>query len=179
MKTMILRSAMPLFVVVSAAASQAAAQTTPTIERCAQIVAQAERLACYDAIARNPAAPATQTQPSAESPAPAQPSAEKSRSEPLETTRSEPAETRSERRARQREERQRGVRELSIVAVSENFTGFLVFTADSGEVFVETSANAARYPDPPFQAVLEPASFGSYFLVPETQTNRIRVSLQR
>jgi len=71
------------------------------------------------------------------------------------------------------------VRQVSIVAVSENFTGFSVFTADSGEVFVETSASTARYPDPPFEAVLEPASFGSYFLVPATETNRIRVSLQR
>jgi len=168
MKTMNLQSAIALLAFFTAAANPADGQTKPTLERCAQIEAQAERLACYDAIARDSQ---TQSQPHEARSAPPRASAE--------APRSEPAETRSERRARERRERDQDVRRVSIVAVSENFTGFTVFTADSGEVFVETSANAARYPDPPFQAVLEPASFGSFFLVPEAHTNRIRVSLQR
>ena len=157
-----------LLALAAAAAYPALSQTIPGIERCASIEAEAQRLACYDGFARDSA---TDTRPSVDTEA-----APQQRSE---TPQAESSETRSERRARRREEQNSEVRRVSIVAVSENFTGFSVFTAASGEVFVETSATAARYPDAPFEAVLEPASFGSFFLVPENETNRIRVSLQR
>jgi hypothetical protein len=147
------------------------AQTTQDLERCASIEVEEQRLACYDAAVREPSAESTRDGAEAVPPV-----SVPSRSDsPI----AEPDDARSEQRAGRRDRRGREDRPVSVVSVAENFTGYLVFTLDSGEVLVETSTSRARYPDPPFEAVLEPASFGSYFLTPENQTSRIRVSLQR
>jgi hypothetical protein len=159
------------------------AQPTQDLERCASIEVEEQRLACYDAAVREPSAPPMPDADDAE----AMPTAsEPGRSglpvaEPRgsDSPIAEPDDARSEQRAGRRDRRGREDRPVTVVSVAENFTGYLVFTLDSGEVLVETSTSRARYPDPPFEAVLEPASFGSYFLTPENETSRIRVSVQR
>jgi hypothetical protein len=65
---------------------------------------------------------------------------------------------------------------VTIVAVRENLSGLAIFTTADGDVLVQVSARRARYGTPPFSAELVPASMGSYFLTPENERNRIRVS---
>ncbi len=160
------------------------AQTTQDLERCASIEIEEQRLACYDAAVRERSAPPAPSTPDGAEAMPATSEPRRSDSPVAEPGRSdspiaEPEDARSERRAGRRDRRAREDRPVRVVSVAENFTGYLVFTLDSGEVLVETSTSRARYPDPPFEAVLEPASFGSYFLTPENETSRIRVSVQR
>ncbi len=181
----------------------AAAQTSDALEQCASIASETQRLACYDDLLRPaapestpepPAPPAETTRPSAaESSAVAEPAAdappppaaatrapaprEANAERPAEVAEPEP---RRERRFRLRRNREanRDEEDVVVVEVRTSISDLRIFTIEDGRVFTQTSTDTVRHDDPPFDARLEPASFGSYFLIPEGSARGVRVSLQ-
>ena len=160
-----------LGIVLAAPASQeATAQSAQGLARCAAIENADDRLACYDAALGEPPSESPPNAVQSESV-----TREEAATTPATEADTEPQQSRSERR---RAERERNTRRVTIVSAEENFTGFTVFTAADGEIFRETSVSRTRYPELPFEATVEPGSFGSHFLLPDGESLRIRVSVE-
>lgn len=168
----------------------AAAQPEERMAECAAIDNDERRLACFDELLR-PAAPAAAQPAAASGPAPdAEPPAAPGPANPANpagratetaaaTGTANAAETAA---AAEPQGRRRGNDDaeppltLTIVAVHETIIG-RSFTADNGDIYLQTSPGRPLNSDPPFTATLEPASFGSFFLLPEGGS-RVRVSLR-
>ena len=182
-----------LLVFVCSVSGPAAAQSSRDLTDCAAIETEAERLACYDAVLRPAASQAADETPAVrqtEPPGAAQPpgavtAPRQDRSDSAASADSEASTGRAvsaaggdaDDRARPSRRRTERVSEaVRIVAVRENLSGMSVFTTETGAVYEQTSGRTVRVTDPPFPALLEPASFGSFFLIPEDESQRIRVS---
>jgi hypothetical protein len=157
-----------LIVLALAQPDTAAAQADTELEECAAINGASQRLACYDNLLRVPeTAIADDDEPTD--------SAEVSLR--AATPAAEP-ESRSERQSRRRRNPERTAQNVVVVAVRTNISNLSVFTTEDGRVYAQTSADSIRYAEPPFGARLEPASFGSFFLIPDGSSRRVRVSLR-
>lgn len=134
------------------------------LDQCARLQADAERLACYDGLTgdSNVAAPNP-----AVSDRPAEPDiVESDREQPAVVVREnadiEPAPAPQ-------------VTTVEVVSVRENLSGFAIFATRSNGTWVQTSAQAGRFPEPPFAARIEPGRFGSHFLRPVDGGTAVRV----
>lgn len=157
----------------------ATAQERRQLDECAAIEAEAERLACYDSLLRQAPAPETPIADAPQAPAraaaPAGAAATASQPPTADTAAASPDDAAGpQRESRRRSER--SAESIVVVSVRENISGMIVFTSEDGVIYEQTSAGPVRLSDPPFNANLEPASFGSFFLIPENEQNRIRVS---
>ena len=151
-------------------ASPTHAQSAEDLAQCASIERDRQRLACYDALV--PVSTANSAQSSAPS---ANPAPEVAGAATVSVSDSSSSSNRDERRRRQRD---RDAVEVVIVDVYVNFTGRAAFTTKDGDVYVQTSTESVRHGEPPFPATLEPGTFGSFFLSPNDENARIRVSLR-
>jgi hypothetical protein len=181
----------------------AAAQANAALEQCAAIDSESQRLACYDYLVRansqsNEAEPDTSVEAQRSNipratvavDAPETETANNySRAEP----RTDAAEVTGRTAAPATEPEQsrgglfsrRGNRDSAstqesvvIVDVRTSISDLRIFTTEDGRVFAQTSTNTVSHDDPPFDARIEPASFGSFFLIPEGGRQRVRVSLR-
>ena len=64
------------------------------------------------------------------------------------------------------------------MAVRTSLSDMRVFTTQDGRIYEQTSTDSTRVPDPPFDAQVERASFGSFFLTPAGANRPVRVSLR-
>lgn len=151
----------------------AVAQANAALEQCAAIDSESQRLACYDRLLRVPS-PSDTAEPESSTDERAVNTARNAA-----VPAAEP-ETRSERRSRRRRNRdaEPGGETVVIVKVRTSISDLSVFTTEDGRIYAQTSTDSIRPGEPPFNARLEPASFGSFFLSPEGSSRRVRVSLR-
>ena len=80
---------------------------------------------------------------------------------------------------RQRDrESEDSVESVTVVEVRTNLSDLKTFITDDSRVYTQTSVDNVSHGQPPFNARIEQASMGSFFLIPEGSRRRVRVSLQ-
>jgi hypothetical protein len=177
------------------AGNTALAQPADALSDCAGIADQDARLACYDALVRSdppaherdtaPAVPAAARpagaietpRPVASAPVAAEPAEAEAEAE---ITAAPSAENRRERRLSLRRSRASTPREESvqIIEVRTGISDLRVFTTADGRVYEQISTDSTRIPETPFDAQIERATFGSFFLTPAGANRPVRVSLR-
>jgi hypothetical protein len=155
----------------SAAWAQSGFRPVPTLEECAALQSDTERLACFDRVLRSgrTASPAPEPQ-GEESPA-ARPPAEAA--EPV----AAPAPRAAPSPARQPAPTvDDGERPVVVVAMRMRSPNQAVFTLENGDVWLQTDAGSVQHLSTvPFAARLQSGSLGSHFLAPDGGGRRIRV----
>jgi hypothetical protein len=159
----------------SAAWAQSGFEPVPTLEDCAALQSDTERLACFDRVLRTGRAanPASNRQ-GEESPA-ARPPAEAAEAAAPPAPRAAPAPARQPAPTADDGERQVMVVEIRMRAPNQ-----AVFTLDNGDVWMQTDSTSVHHLFPvPFAARLQSGSLGSAFLAPDGGGRRIRVRFVR
>ena len=133
---------------------------------CGEIVADAERLACYDAVYRS------RSETAVAAPAATSPTAEQAR--PSSVAQAPEATAASEERQPSAEDRfglprepdpdELTVLRSSLVRVSEASSGRAVFHLQNGQVWAQSESHRARIPEPPLDVEIRPGRFGAFFM---------------
>ena len=162
-----------------AQADTATAQANAALEQCVTIKRDSARLACYDELLR-PAPQSAAAEPPDMAGDPQQREGERgSVSAQAPAADAEPQQRRNGLFSRRRNrDADRSDETVVIVDVRTSISDLRVFTTQDGRVFSQTSTNTIQYNEPPFNALIEPASFGSFFLTPEGNRRGVRVSLR-
>jgi hypothetical protein len=154
-----------------AAWAQSGFGPVPTLEDCAALQSDAERLACFDRVLRSGQAGAPAPDRQGEESPPARPPSGADESAAAPAPRAAPAPARQPAPTADDGERQVVVVEMRMRTPSQ-----AVFTLDNGDVWMQTDSGPVQHLTPvPFAARLQPGSLGSYFLAPDSGGRRIRV----
>lgn len=171
--------------VAGVALAQSDSGLSDALEACAEIASTRDRVACYDRLAERQAADTARPAPPAAAPDGAA-TAIPEPPVPVPVPVTEPAAAaapdataRLEVDAPSEIDVEQSQRFTAVVtAVNTTQLGTTTFVTEDGRVWRQVSQERGRYPEPPFEVVLERASFGSYFLEFPTGRFRVRVSLR-
>ena len=164
------------------------------IARCAKIAMDSARIACLEDALRNPAnrvpVRSSAAEPAPEpAPVPASEPARPAATAPAVTAEVRvaagedvPAADSDARQADQsfglkekRPPKERDAIQVTVMSVTKNLRGKLVFATDGGQIWLQTDQRVARFGDTPFGAEIRPASMGSFFIRPNTGGVSVRV----
>jgi len=134
------------------------------IARCAGLATDSDRIACLEAAIRGQSEPASAHAP--EQPVESLP--------PIDAAVPAPTKETFGLKEKQPPADQNTIR-VTVVSVTKNLRGKLVFETESGQVWLQTGQREARFTDIPFEAEVRPAAMGSYFIRPTIGGISIRV----
>jgi carboxypeptidase Q len=69
--------------------------------------------------------------------------------------------------------------QVTVTSVRKNLSNKFVFETEAGQVWLQVDQRRIRYEDTPFEAKIRPASMGSFFLKPDSNSVSVRVRREK